>query len=258
MLGDIPYRQPYIYLDQKYLLTVNEFVENAPYGMRIRETGYLFKFGLDISKNFKQFVNFKRADMLLHDPDFGAQVVAMVDQCEAVYVFANISFILESRFYDRFDAPQEHRNQVLGFMRRLMKRPIPMLVSQQAMNLFSAQMEVHVPMLGTIRLSQEEGGDYLRGFLGTDDGTVNVKVDLVDIDLVPFGMLVFKDSVLIYTPSAGNREENYFMLPRMMCVNLLDDLKKLREEQGIPLTEKLMDDYLRALPALQGRRFSRL
>lgn len=164
----------------------------------------------------------------------------------------NIGFLTDKRLMNKLDDPGEVKDLFLRSMSRLLRKQIPMLITAQAMDSFSKNRDLYVPLLGTVRLGLDEGISYMQGFLGSE-GEPGPRVFVTDQEMPPVGILLLKDHLLVYLPGVQDQEERFIIFPKEVCPLVVDELRNVLNNRAIPLTGDILAGYLKALPFLEGR-----
>ncbi len=245
--------QSFCYLEGNFALMINGLVPTAPVGMRMEDPRFLMEFGQMTQHLMRQQLSYNREEALAIVRQDGDMLLDMLAGCQGIYAFGNFGFLAQRQHLDGMHAPEVLKDFLARAMDGLMHKPIPMLISISAVDNFSTQSRTMVPLAGWMSFDKKEQVAYMAGFERLMDNPEAVRIHLA-LQSFPWStLLVLEEGLLIYLPEDSGEDDQFMLLPRSLCGQLIPALEAMTSQESLRLERKLWDSYMKELPTLGGR-----
>lgn len=252
VMGDHQVAHPFFHVRNHSLLTINETVPGAPYGVLIEDPAYLFKLGMHYNQYFSQRINFRAADVAEQFAQ-GAELVTAFDQIEAIYIFDSIGLPFNEEQLALLDCSKEQYHLVQRIVEVMHENPVPIVISWRSILKFQAEKRLWMPFAGYIELDQMGVIEYLISLRGMiSSGTRAGATYFTQHDQPQALIVLLKESVMLLPTPRKGYDEMIFLFPKTVCPHAVEELRRLLKQGAHPIETDMLNDYLKQLPGYKG------
>lgn len=251
-----PFIQPAVFVPNHFAVMLINSLPDTPVAALMRSGRFLMEYELynAIIHSKPCSYTMEEAAALLESDD--GRILSLLEECEAIFAFDSVAFFARKEHLQ--DAPGSNavKEKLLKALSILLSRPIPMLVTAKAVELFSSTGSILVPLLGEVVLTARDSVSYMQKYEDILHAESAVKVHVTRHHFIASTFLVLKDHVVVILPLGFSHDQHILMLPRAACQKLIGELYSILRTESSQVTPDLWNHYIRHLPHMRDRNTS--
>ena len=243
-----PFIQPAVFVPDHFAMMLINSLPDSPVAALMRGGKFLMEdelYNLLIHNKARSYTMREAAALLEAD---NGRILSLLEECEAIFAFDSVAFFARAEHLQ--DAPGSNavKEKLLKALSILLSRPIPMLVTAKAVELFSSTGRALIPLLGEMVLSAQGSVSYMQVYEDILHTESAVKVHVTRHNYISSTFLLLKDHVVVILPLGSPQDQRILMLPRAACQNLIGEFYSILQTESGQVTPDLWNHFIRHLP----------
>ena len=233
-------RHPFYYLENSFLLLVNETVENMPVATRVIKPSVLLSFMAKrppLSNRMSYDLSKKE------DIEFAQQFITNINHpCRGAYLFTNTMFYWGPPVKEGFIKKDTAASLLQQTFSEIKHYGTPIVVSSEAVRKFTLDLGFHVPFVGTVRFPEDEVEAYLKTLYEGMSTLGNQNIILTNLVMPGLSALVFDHCMVIHSHSVYEQADQLIIIPINLLENTVQRFKKMVGNEAVILDkDKLLE-----------------